>query len=157
MPAAVVLVLLVLLTNVIDVLGSPELKGASERARRGRRSDGDEDKREEKSWHRHHHRLSPLAASFLCGAAHVPPSLPPSPSLLSAAAVAVRPSWAGRRRRGEPRGASSSLPTFSLPASDRRTERGHLFPAECADCRSLCAHVKAQGWREQAADQSQNS
>ena len=71
MPAAVVLVLL---TNVIDVLGSAELKGASERARRGR-SDGDEDKREEKSWHRHHHRLSPRAASFLCGAAHVPPSL----------------------------------------------------------------------------------
>ena len=93
MPAAVVLVLLVLLTNVIDVLGSPELKGASERGEGGgvmvMRI------REKKSLGiaRHHHRLSPRAASFLCGAAHVP--LPPSPSLLSAAAVAVRPPFMG--------------------------------------------------------------
>ena len=50
---------------------------------------------------RHHHRLSPRAASFLCGAAHVPLPLPPSPSLLSAAAVAVRPPFMGGEEEEE--------------------------------------------------------
>ena len=46
----------------------------------------------------------------------LPLSLPPSPSLLSAAAFGVRPSRPRRRKRRRPRAAFSRPPTLSLPA-----------------------------------------